>query len=176
MLRNSASKKNVISIFLVLLALGAMTLALKPRAAKADERHGDLHLTKNCSTYTGAAGSFCTFTSSNIPEITAGSKVYYTQAAVAPEVPPVPGDESANISLDSNVVLFVGDNDWATGRCTLDTIGFDSGLCTISDGTGALTGFHARVLVSSTDGVNYTWAGTYSFSHGKLELRDRDND
>ena len=48
--RNSASKRNVISIFLVLLVLGAMTLALKPRAAKADERHGDLHLVKNCST------------------------------------------------------------------------------------------------------------------------------
>ena len=159
--RNSASKRNVISIFLVLLVLGAMTLALKPRAAKADERHGDLRLVKNCSTYTGAAGSFCTFTSSNIPEVTAGSKVYYTQAAV---VSAAPGDEGVNISLDSNIVLFVGDNDWATGRCTLDTIGFDSGLCTISDGTGALTGFHARVLVSSTDGANYTWAGTYSFN------------
>lgn len=161
MLRNSASKRNAISISLVLLVLGAMTLALKPRPAKADERHGDLHLTKNCSMYSGAAGSFCTFTSSNIPEVTAGAKVYYTQAAV---VPAAPGDESVNISLDTNVVLFVGDNDWATGRCTLDTIGFDSGLCTISDGTGALTGFHARVLVSSTDGVNYTWAGTYSFA------------
>jgi hypothetical protein len=158
--RNSVSKRNVISIFLVLLLLGATTLALKPRAAKADERHGDLHLVKNCSTYTGAAGSFCTFTSSNIPEVTAGSKVYYTQAAV---VSAAPGDEGVNISLDSNIVLFVGDNDWATGRCTLDTIGFNSGLCTISDGTGALTGFHARVLVSSTDGANYTWAGTYSF-------------
>jgi hypothetical protein len=158
--RNSVSKRNVISIFLVLLLLGATTLALKPRAAKADERHGDLHLVKNCSTYTGAAGSFCTFTSSNIPEVTAGSKVYYTQAAV---VSTAPGDEGVNISLDSNIVLFVGDNDWATGRCTLDTIGFDSGLCTISDGTGALTGFHARVRVSSTDGVNYAWAGTYSF-------------
>jgi hypothetical protein len=159
-MRNSVSKRNIISISLALLVLGAMTLALKPRAAKADERHGDLHLTKNCSTYTGAAGSFCTFTSSNIPEVTAGSKVYYTQAAV---VPATPGDESVNISLDSNVVLFVGDNDWATGRCTLDTIDFGSGLCTVSDGTGSLTGFHARVLVSSTDGVNYTWAGTYSF-------------
>ena len=164
--RNSASKRNVITIFLALLVLGAMTLALKPRAAKADERHGDLHLEKNCSTYTGAAGSFCTFTSSNIPEVTAGSKVYYTQAAV---VSAAPGDEGVNISLDSNIVLFVGDNDWATGRCTLDTIGFDSGLCTISDGTGALTGFHARVLVSSTDGVNYTWAGTYSFGRESRE-------
>ena len=37
MLRNSASKGNVISISIALLVLGAMTLALKPRAAKADE-------------------------------------------------------------------------------------------------------------------------------------------
>ena len=167
MLRNPVSKGSLILISLGVLALAAMTLVLKPKAARADERHGDLHLTKNCSTYTGAAGSFCTFTSSNIPEVMAGSKVYYPQAAV---VSVAPGDEGTNISLDSNVILFVGDNDWATGRCTLDTIGFGSGLCTISDGTGALTGFHARVLVSSTDGVNYAWAGTDSFS------RDRDGD
>lgn len=37
MLRNSALKGNVISISLVLLVLGAMTLALKPRAAQADD-------------------------------------------------------------------------------------------------------------------------------------------
>ena len=38
-------------------------------------RSGDLHLTKECSQYTGEAGSFCTITSSNIDEITAGTKV-----------------------------------------------------------------------------------------------------
>jgi hypothetical protein len=35
--RNSASKTSFISVFLVLLVLGAITLALKPRAAKASE-------------------------------------------------------------------------------------------------------------------------------------------
>jgi hypothetical protein len=37
MLRSLVSKRNVISISLVLLALAAMTLALKPRAAQANE-------------------------------------------------------------------------------------------------------------------------------------------
>jgi hypothetical protein len=40
----------------------------------------------------------------------------------------------------------------------------NSGLCTFSDEIGRLTGLRARVVVSSTDAVNYSWNGTYSFS------------
>jgi len=68
--------------------------------------------------------------------------------------------------LDSNVVLYVGTGDWAVGRCTVDVNNI--GLCTFSDGTGRLTGFTARVVVtpfsSSPTEVNYHWDGTYSFS------------
>jgi len=156
MLRNSASKKNVISIFLVLLVLGAMTLALKPRAAQADERHGDLHLMKNCSAFTGNPGSYCMITDSNLSEIKIGSNLYYDQPT-----PTVPGLLEGG--EDSNVVLYVGTGDWAVGRCTIDGI-TNLGLCTFSNGTGPFTGFHARVDVSSTDGLNYSLDGTYSFS------------
>jgi hypothetical protein len=161
MLRNPVSKRSVISISLGLLALAAlaaMALSLMPRAAQADERHGDLHLKKNCSAFTFSPGSYCMITDSNLSEITNGSKVYYDQPA-----PVVSGLLEGG--LDSNVVLYVDTGDWAVGRCTLDGI-TNLGLCTFSDGTGTLTGFHARVNVSSSDGLNYSLDGTYSFSPG----------
>ena len=138
-----------------LLALVAFTAAVTPQALNAEGQNGVLHVTKECSAYTGAAGSFCTITSSNLLEIKVGSKIYYDQAAGTPTG-----------MLDSNIVLVVGTGDWAVGRCTLDGR-THLGLCTISDGTGQLAGFSARVNVSSTDGVNYHWDGTYSFSPGR---------
>lgn len=67
-------------------------------------REGTLYVTKECSNYTGQAGSYCTFTSSNIPEIQVGSRIFYTQAfAAAPE--------GTNIAVDTNVVLYVGTGD-----------------------------------------------------------------
>ena len=38
---------------------------------------GTLHLEKECSEYTGEAGSFCTISSSNFDAIPIGSKVVY---------------------------------------------------------------------------------------------------
>src|ERR1700730_7554467 len=155
----SMVKRKPVLISLGLLALAAMTVALMPRA-QADERearNGDFHVTKECSAYTGAAGSYCTITFSNLPEIKVGSKVFYDQAAVDPATP-----EGGSVGLDSNVVLSVGTGDWAVGRCTLDPN--YRGLCTFLDGTGLLSGFHARVAVSPTGGPNFVWDGTYSFT------------
>ena len=113
-------------------------------------RNGQLHETKECSAYTGSAGSFCTITSSDLAEIKTGSKVSYDQPAGIP----------AGL-LDSNVVLDAGTGNRALGRCTLDlTTGL--GLCTFSDGTGQFTGFTARVDVDCRSGCR--WDGTYSFS------------
>jgi len=147
-------KRKRILIFVRLLGgLVLAALALAPKAALAQEKKGQLHVTKNCSEYSGAAGSFCTITSSNLAEIKVGAKVFYDQAAGIP----------TNM-LDSNVVLDAGTGDWAVGRCTLD-LSTTLGLCTFSDGTGQLAGFHARVKISPpTDGVNWYWDGTYSFS------------
>jgi len=151
-----------------LLAAGVAALALSlslrvPSVAASDERSGQLHVTKNCGNYTGLAGSYCTITSSNLPEIPAGSTVFYTQATTA-------APETDAIALDSNVVLFVRFGDWATGRCTLDSRQYPGnyGLCTFSNGVGPLAGFTARVDVSPfqntpTD-VDYYWNGTYSFT------------
>jgi hypothetical protein len=177
MLRNPISKKNLLLISLGALALAvlaAMTASQMSRAAQADERSGALHVTKDCLAYTNDAGAYCTIVSSNLGELV-GAKVFYTQAAVGCDTgaasypcPPTPPatPEGAVISLDSNVVLYVGTGNWAVGRCTLDLN--SSGLCTFSDGTGTLSGFHGRVAVSYTptaaDPGLFTWTGTYSFN------------
>lgn len=135
----------------------ALTLALSTGAASvsaSSEQDRALHVTKECSEYSGLAGGFCTITSSNLGRIKVGSRVYYDQPAGIP----------AGL-LDSNVVLDAGNGNRAVGRCTLDlTTGL--GLCTFSDGTGRFAGFNARVQVSppAAEGEDWRWDGTYSFS------------
>ncbi len=149
--------KTMTTIFALALMLVAgfvaLTAALSTGVASvsaSSERKGHLHVTKECSQYTGAAGSFCTFTSSNLAQIKVGSHVFYDQAAGIPTG-----------LLDSNVVLDAGNGDRAVGRCTLD-LTTNLGLCTFSDGIGQFTGFHARVDVDCRSGCR--WDGTYSFS------------
>ena len=131
-----------------IVAVALMTEAASVSASS--ERSGELHVTKECSQYTGLAGSFCTITSANIAEIKVGSKVFYDQADGIP----------AGV-LDSNVVLDAGRGNRAVGRCTLDDM-TNLGLCTFSDGTGQLSGFHARVNVDCRSVCR--WDGTYGFS------------
>ncbi len=155
----------IFTLALVLVA-GFVTLSMSTGvasvSASSDRRQRSLHLTKECSTYTGQAGEFCTFTSSNLKAVKVGSKVFYDQAAGIP----------AGL-LDSNVVLDAGDGNRAVGRCTLD---FSTllGLCTISDGTGKFTGFQARVVVDCRAGLDRCrWDGKYSFTR---EHDDDDDD
>ena len=141
---------------LMLALVPPVAVALLSGVATATEsfaRRGLVRITKECTEYTGAAGAFCTITSSNIAAIPVGSKVLYSQAAGVP----------ANL-LDSNVVLDAGNGNRAVGRCTLDlTTGL--GLCTFSDGTGRLAGFQARIDVSppAAGSVDWTWRGTFGF-------------
>jgi hypothetical protein len=143
---------------IVAIAVGATFAALTPApsigvaSVSASARKGELHVTKECSQYNGAAGSFCTMTSSNLPQILVGSTIFYDQAAGIP----------AGL-LDSNVVLDAGAGDRALGRCTLG-LSTGLGLCTFSDGTGRFSGFQARVEVSYLGGADWAWDGTYSFT------------
>jgi hypothetical protein len=131
---------------------GAKSLQATPRGDRYEAHGSRLHVTKECSKYDGTAGSFCTISSSNVPQIAVGSVVTYDQAAGIPAG-----------MLDSNVVLDAGGGNRAVGRCTLD-LGDGRGLCTFSDGTGNLANFHARIKVSPpTDGLNWHWEGVYSF-------------
>ena len=160
MLRIAFSKKNLSLISIgVLVALAAITFTLKPKTALANDRDGYLSVTKDCKDYTGLAGSSCTIESSNIPEITKGAMVFYDQPLWATVTPATL--EGGYMALDSNAVLWVSTYDWAVGRCTLGPT--FNGICTFSDGTGQLAGFHARVNVSPIGGTLYSWEGTYSF-------------
>jgi hypothetical protein len=138
-------------VMTMIVALALMTGAASVSASS--KRHGDLHVTKECSADNGNPGDYCTITSSNLAEINIGSKVFYDQAAGIPTG-----------LLDSNVVLDAGTGNRAVGRCTLDRT-TALGLCTFSDGTGQFAGFHARVEVDCTSGCR--WDGTYSFSRAQ---------
>jgi hypothetical protein len=146
---------------LLIVGLAATTLVLSTTGASVSASSGRdrrLHVTKECSEYAYAAGSFCTITSSNLGRLPVGSKIFYDQASGIPAG-----------MLDSNVVLDAGNGNRAVGRCTLDgTTGL--GLCTFSDGLGRFAGFQARVDVTYTGGADWELNGTYSFER----VHDRD--
>ena len=114
-------------------------------------RSGALHATKECSQYNGQAGSFCTITSSNLNAIDVGSKVIYAQPAGA-------------AGLDSDVVLYTGPGNSASGHVTLSFATL-SGVVTFSGGTGKFSGFEASAIVTYNPTTNlWYWDGTYSFN------------
>jgi hypothetical protein len=140
------------------LAAGAVVLvALGSPVSRASSENQALtgtrafHGTKDCSGSTGLAGGFCTFRSSNVKAIRLGSKIFYFQSA-------------SKTALDSDMVVYVKRGSVATGHCLL-RFATGVGLCTISDGTGVLAGFHARVRVSADSSIPnlWHWDGTYGF-------------
>jgi hypothetical protein len=147
------------ALFVRLLVAGFIVLTLSLSVSAASARRGKLHVTKECSQYTGAAGDFCTITSSNLAAIPVGSKIFYDQQAGIPTG-----------LVDSNVVLDAGNGNRAVGRCTLDLM-TNLALCTFSDGTGTLRGFHARVDGSGTY-ADFHWDGTYGFREPSTEQGD----
>jgi len=137
---------------LLVVAAAILSLAALAPAVAASPRSGDVHVTKECSAYTGAAGDYCTITSSNLAAIPRGSKVIYLKALTFP-------------ILDTNIVLDPPGpgNNKAFGHVYLD-LSTGAGEATFSGGTGKFTWFHARVDVSSLGGPDWAWEGTYSFS------------
>jgi hypothetical protein len=119
-----------------------------PRGTKA------FHATKDCSGFTGLVGAYCTIRSSNVKALEVGSKIFYFQQA-------------SKTALDSDTVIYVRRGTVATGHCLLRSA-TGVGLCTTSDGTGTLAGFHLRVRVTADSSIPklWHWDGTYSFSRG----------
>lgn len=137
--------------FILLVAVIAAGVVAAVGSARATPRSGALHVTKECSQYDGQAGSFCTITSSNIPQIKPGMRVVYFQAF-------------GQNGLDSDLVLSRGHGSGAFGHVVLN--GTTSRI-TFSGGTGAFAGFHADAVVSvvSVDGADvWHWDGTYNFT------------
>jgi hypothetical protein len=130
--------------------LSVAALVLAETVSASSPRTGALHVTKECSGYTGLAGSFCTITSSNLGAIEVGSRILYLQPA------------DLFTPAGSDVVLDPPGpaNNAAFGNCSLNL-----GECTFWGGTGKFTWFHADVVVTldSATGL-WHWEGTYSFS------------
>jgi hypothetical protein len=138
------------SVFLIL-TVAAAGMVATAGSARTTERSGALHATKECSQYTGQAGSFCTITSSNLKAIDTGSKVIYAQAAGA-------------AGIDSDLVLYTGPGNSAFGHVTLSFVTL-SGVVTFSGGTGKFRGFEASVTVTYNPITNlWYWDGTYAFN------------
>jgi hypothetical protein len=132
------------------LAVGAAAIVATAGSAGSSARSGALHVTKECSQYTGQAGSFCTITSSNLRAIDAGSKVFYAQAADA-------------AGLDSDLVVVAGPGNAAFGHVTLSWATL-SGAIAFSGGTGKFRHFEARVDVTYDRSADrWHWDGAYSF-------------
>jgi hypothetical protein len=122
-------------------------------SSASSPRSGTLHVEKECTAYTGQADDFCTFTSSSLKQIDAGTRIVYAEAAPADGL------------LDTDVVLDPPGpgNNAAFGHCTVNlATGF--GQCEFSGGTGKFTWFHASVAVSPLGGLDFEWNGTYRFS------------
>ena len=147
-------KHKVMSILFALVLVSGFAASVAAAQDQDLYGSGDLILTKNCSTYP------CRVTASNLAAIPLDTQIYYT----TPAAPPMPS------MLDKNIVLYVDQDNWAVGRCTLSFV-TGHGLCTLSDGIGQFAGFQARVNVSvfvtsqgEFDFANYSWEGTYSFN------------
>ena len=93
-----------LSLVLASAAIAAMALA---PVASATPRSGAVHIVKDCIDYRGAAGQFCTITSSNVPAIPAGARIVYASAAQFP-------------ILDTDISIAVGPGNVATGHCRLN--------------------------------------------------------
>jgi hypothetical protein len=126
-------------------------LASDSFSSESSPQSGALHVTKECSSYTGLAGGFCTITSSNLKQIEVGTKVIYAIA-------------SGPTGLDSDLILDPPGpgNNTAFGHVVLSLV-TRQGVVTISGGTGKFKRLHASVAVSHLGGPNWAWDGTYSF-------------
>jgi hypothetical protein len=152
--RRSFTAKTVFGLLLAVVMVGAFATA-----GSASPRSGQLHVTKECSKFSGLPGGFCTITGSNINAIDPGMKVVYTNPAVAN------GVLSSDLYVDGP-----GNND-AYGHVDLNVdpkspAPLYSGPLTLSGGTGRFSGFQARVAVTCTlpAGSPCAWDGPYGFT------------
>ncbi|CAN7759329.1 hypothetical protein [Mesorhizobium sp. LjNodule214] len=111
---------------------------------------GTLQVTKECSKYTGGAGSFCTITVSNCDAIPVGSKIVYAKAAT----------EAGG--LDTDIVINTPNGDTGYGHVVLDGA-TETGTVTLKGGTGQLAKLAGDLVVAPLAKPTYSWAGPYSY-------------
>ena len=144
--------KRTFGLLLAVVAAGSLVTASSARngVEHSTPHSGRLHVKKECSQYTGKAGSFCTITSSNLENIAVGSKIVYAT--------PDPGNDS-DLTVYSNGAK-------AFGHVIMDlTTGI--GTVKFSGGTGSLKGFKAILVVrpigDPAKTPNWRWDGNYSY-------------
>lgn len=125
--------------------LGTAVLSLP-----ASGESGTLHVTKECSEYSGKAGAFCTITSSNFDAIPAGSKIVYEDAP------------AADGGSDTDLVINTPNGDTAYGHVVLDGK-TETGTVTLKGGTGKLAKLTGDLKVAPLEAPNYSWDGPYSY-------------
>lgn len=136
---------------LLAVAGSIVLLAVFVPGASAGTTLQPLHITKECSQFTGDIPSFCTITGSNLAAIPVGTKVMYWG--------PVLSDPNF---LSSRAILRAGHGNRAFGYCQTISTPYH-GTCVFWKGIGTLSGFHASVDVTlDADGVLH-WDGTYLF-------------
>jgi len=113
------------------------------------QRSGTLHITKECSEYTGEAGSFCTIDSSNFDAIPVGSRVVYAE-------PMTPS------GLDTDITIETPNGDAFHGHVLLDG-GTQTGTVTLDGGPGEMASLSAELEVAALAEPSYSWDGPYSF-------------
>jgi hypothetical protein len=122
--------------------------------SQSSNQAGALHITKDCTGYSGLANQTCKITSSNVKAIPAGSIItYFTGADAA-------GVVNTDIVIDPPGH---GDN-VAYGHCTIN-LGTGTGVCRLSGGTGKFSRLQARIDVTPLGWPNFAWDGTYSYSN-----------
>lgn len=129
-----------------------LALAAFPISASASAAPHELHITKDCSTFTGAVPSYCTIAASSLGAIHVRAKVWY-QGPVLTNA----------YFLSSKVVIDTWHGNTASGYCNFDARTSD-GICTFWKGTGTLTGFHAVLHVTIDPKGLFHWDGTYYFT------------
>ena len=155
MVGRTGRSAGVLAVAAAVTSLAALVFSVSATASqdRASQATKPLHVTKDCSGAKGVAGNFCTIRSSNVKALKVGSKIFYLQS-------------SGQTALDSDTAIYAGPGNIAIGHCFL-RYATGVGLCTFSDGTGTLAGFHARARVTADTSIPalWHWDGTYSFSN-----------
>ena len=153
MVGRPGSPASVLAVAAAVFSLAALAVSASAASSQSGTTKA-FHATKDCSGFTGLVGAFCTVRSSNVKALKVGSRIFYFQLA-------------SKTALDSDIVIYVGPGTVATGHCLL-RFATGTGLCTVSDGTGTLAGFHARVRVTADSSIPklWHWDGTYGFDQG----------
>jgi hypothetical protein len=150
--RKRSTAKAIFGLLLAVVMVGAFASAGSAENT-GTPRSGNLHVTKECSQFSGLPGGFCTITGSNLNAIDPGMKVVYTNPHVV-----------GTVLISDLYVDGPGNND-AYGHVDL-TLGTWTGPLSFTGGTGRFRGFHADITVTcdQPNGTPCAWDGPYSFT------------